>query len=249
MSWRDKLEKLEKDVAGERENETRRDGRKKDATTKKIQRAFDDLKVMELLESIRDEMWGAGTIVHELNAFGFQAELFFDYPDYIPGFINVPLGDIGPELWNPPKVDFTRESLTIKLYIEPMTDRAMLGLRFSHPDYDLIHNHMSEVVQRYGLENITRFLGHDGYVSVGQFILGEDLSECRESLNTLLLQYCAIKSFLPREAILEEKCSEVLKALDGFLPVELVNQAVIDRLEEMGFLNELDFEGEGTEEA
>ena len=96
MSWRDKLEKLEKDVAEGRENETRRDHRKKDGTTRKIQKAFDDLGVMDLLESIRDELWGAGTIEHNLNAFSFQAGLFFDYPDYIPGFVNVPLGDIGP---------------------------------------------------------------------------------------------------------------------------------------------------------
>ena len=132
----------------------------------------------------------------------------------------------------------------INMYLEPMTEQAMLSVKFSHPDYDLIHKNMGEVIRRYGLENITRFLGHDGYISVGRFTLGEDLSECRESLNNLLLHYCVIKSFLPREEILEEKCSVVLKALDGLLPVELVNQDVIDRLEEMGFLNELDFEDE-----
>ena len=76
MAWRDKLKKLEKDVAEGRENESRQDIRKRDTMTRKVHRVFDDLGLMELLESIRDEMWGAGKIRHEINSYGFEAELF-----------------------------------------------------------------------------------------------------------------------------------------------------------------------------
>jgi hypothetical protein len=237
MGWRDKLKKLEKDVAEKRENDSKHENRKKDAMARKAQRAFDDLGILEFLESIRDEIWGAGTIQHEITSYGFEAELFYEYPDYFAGHPTAQVSEMGTESWNPPKIDFTRESLMLKMYIGPVSDLTSLDIRFCHPDYDMLHSKMNEFVQQYGSENISRFWGHDGYVSVCRFTLGDDLSACRETLADLLVQYCAIKSFLPTEEIRELKSKNVIKALRGQLPVELVNKDVIKVLQESGLLN------------
>lgn len=240
MAWRDKLKKLEKDVAEKRESDNKHENRKRDAMAKKAQRAFDDLGILEFLESIRDEMWGAGTIHHDINSYGFEAELFYEYPDYFAGHPGTQVSEMGTNTWIPPKIDFTRESLLVRMYIGPVSDSVSLDIRFCHPDYDMLHSKMNEFVQQYGSENISRFWGHDGNVTVCRFTLGEDLSACKESLADLLVQYCAIKSYLPTEEIRELKCKNVMKALRGDLPVELINQDVIKVLEESGVLNEME---------
>jgi hypothetical protein len=238
MTWRDKLVKLEKEVSDKQESDSRHDHRKRDAMAKKAHRVFDELGIMDFLESIRDEMWGAGKIQHEINSYGFEAELFYEYPDYFPGHTSSSLTEMGTDTWIPPKIDFTRESLIVKLYLGPISDSASLDLRFSHPDYDMLHSKVNEFVQKYGSENISRFWGHDGSVSVCRFTLGDDLSACRDNLEELLLQYCAIKSYMPREEILELKYNNVIKALRGELPVELINRDAIKVLEDAGLLNE-----------
>ena len=236
MAWKDKLKKLEKEIADKREKDNSHDNRKKDSLTKKVQRVFDELGIMEILEGIRDEMWGAGKIHHEVGSYGFEAELFYDYPDYHPGYTLTIGTSIAYDTWYPPKIDFTRESLVIKMYIGPESEIASLDIRFCHPDYDILHSKMYDFAQKFGSEGISRFWGHDGNVLVCTFALGEDLSTCREHLEDLLLQYCAIKSFFSREEIMQLKAKNVVKALKGELPAEQINQDAVKALQDLGLI-------------
>ena len=236
MAWKEKLKRLEKEVAEKREKDGSHENRKKDALIKKVQRAYDDLGIMPILESIRDEMWGAGKIQHEITSYGFEAELYFDYPDYIAGYTLTTGTSIAFDTWYPPKIDFTRESLVLKMFIGPESDTASLDIRFCHPDYDILHAKMHEFAEKYGSENISRFWGHDGNVSICQFVIGEDLAPCKEQLEDLLLQYCAIKSFLPREEIMLAKAKNAARALKGELPTEHINEEAVKALRESGLL-------------
>ena len=247
MDWKEKLDKREKEVAEKREQSANLERSKNDILMGDIQKAIDDLGIIERLKSIRDEIWGAGDITQELTMDGFEAVLYYDYPEYFPKRW-VSSGNIegGSDVSRiPPSIDFKRETLKIKLFLNSMG--ASLRIYFSFADYDLLEKREFDISKKYGTGFINNFWKlHDSEVLVCDFKLGQDLTFCKDNLDKELLDYCAIKSFLPRMELLERKSKNVSKALKGELPVEQVNQDAVNVLREAGLLQE---DNEETTEA
>jgi hypothetical protein len=236
MTWKNKLERLEKDVVEKREVVAEQDKITRASLEKESQRAFDELGIIDVLQSIRDDIWGAGEIRHEVTSYGFEAELYYEYPEYFPESWISSNSDFGTDTRIPPTIDFKRESLKLELHVT--WNPPALYASFIYADYDLLLQRRGDFIRKYGSEYGNRFWSfHDSDTQICSFKIGQDLTSCKEYLEKALLDYCAVKSLLPREELLEIKSKKVIKALKGELPVEHVNQRAVSVLRELGLLN------------
>jgi hypothetical protein len=242
MAWREKLERFNREFANQRsrleaeaEDAAVKEAKQRDVYKTVAETLLKRLLIIESLANIRDEFWEVGELSQNVASWGFEVRLHAEYPQYYPGHW-YSFGDRTSKEreWIPASIDFAPEWLGIALHFH--RGFATVGISFLHADNGLLLMRMAQFRNRYGWGYNNRFLDLRGRWRIFTLMPGEELSACRARLDELLLDYCAVKVFMPRWAILSAKSEEIRRALSKELAEININEDALNVLRDAGLL-------------